>query len=350
VGTGVAVVRPLVIVAPNSVAVGKNQEAAITGIAVLEETGNTSGENFAVILSDANGDLSATGTGVSGSGTTTLTLAGSLSQVNSDLATLTDTDGTIPSDTITINASDSIGGHATPATIAVTVNGPPVIAATPTATVVQNQATWIGGVNISESGNTSGGETFMVILSDAHGDLRATGVGVSGSGTTSLTITGSLAEVNSALGLLTDTDASTASDTITIDASDSFGNSAAAKTIAIGVTTPTLTTLVSFNGPNGGLPKSGVIADAAGNLFGTTTFGGAYGYGTVFELVNNGGSSYTPTTLLSFSGPDNLPYPVYSRVGYYLNAGLTADAAGDLFGTTTFGGAYGYGTVFEQQF
>ena len=61
-----------------------------------------------------------------------------------------------------------------------------------------------------------------------------------------------------------------------------------------------LTTLLSFNGANGTNPYSGLIADAAGGLFGTTAFGGASGDGTVFELVNNGGA-YTPVTLLNFN-------------------------------------------------
>jgi hypothetical protein len=43
---------------------------------------------------------------------------------------------------------------------------------------------------------------------------------------------------------------------------------------------PTLTTLVSFNGANGNSPEGGLIADAAGDLFSTTSAGGAYGDGT----------------------------------------------------------------------
>ena len=97
----------------------------------------------------------------------------------------------------------------------------------------------------------------------------------------------------------------------------------------------TPTTLFSFDGANGAGPVSGLIADAAGDLFGTTPSGGGYGYGAVFELVNNGGV-YTPVTLLSFDGAD----------GRFASS-LITDAAGDLFGTTSSGGAYGYGTVFE---
>jgi uncharacterized repeat protein (TIGR03803 family) len=98
----------------------------------------------------------------------------------------------------------------------------------------------------------------------------------------------------------------------------------------------TPTTLVSFNGSDGSLPASGLIA-AAGVLYGTTEEGGANGNGTVFELSNNGSGSYTLSILVSFNdvngaGPDD---------------GLIADAAGNLFGTTEKGGANAVGTVFE---
>ena len=60
----------------------------------------------------------------------------------------------------------------------------------------QGTATRITGVSLSETGNTAG-ETFTVTLTDTHGDLSATGTGVSGAGTTGLKITGSLTQVNS---------------------------------------------------------------------------------------------------------------------------------------------------------
>ena len=100
--------------------------------------------------------------------------------------------------------------------------------------------------------------------------------------------------------------------------------------------TPTL--LTSFDGPVGRQPYSGVIADAAGDLFGTTYGGGAYGIGTVFEIAKTSdGYASTPTVLMSFNGTDGA-HPI---------AGLIADAAGNLFGTTYGGGTNGTGTVFE---
>ena len=102
----------------------------------------------------------------------------------------------------------------------------------------------------------------------------------------------------------------------------------------------TPTTLVNFNGANGRNPQGSLIADAHGDLFGTTAAGGEYGYGTVFEIAKTAhGYASTPTTLVSFNIIDgNEPLA------------LIADAHGNLFGTTYSGGAYGpygYGTVFE---
>jgi len=98
------------------------------------------------------------------------------------------------------------------------------------------------------------------------------------------------------------------------------------------------TTLVNFNGTNGKEPLGGLIADANGNLFGTTFKGGASGEGTVFEIVKStSGYASTPTTLVSFNVTN----------GVYPYAGLIADANGNLFGTTYNAGAFGAGTVFE---
>jgi uncharacterized repeat protein (TIGR03803 family) len=94
-----------------------------------------------------------------------------------------------------------------------------------------------------------------------------------------------------------------------------------------------LTTLYSFTGGDGANPSAGLIADPAGNLYGTTAGGGASGQGTVFQLDPSGNL----TVLHSFTGAD----------GSYPRAVLIADAAGNLYGTTISGGAQDAGTVFQ---
>jgi uncharacterized repeat protein (TIGR03803 family) len=87
-------------------------------------------------------------------------------------------------------------------------------------------------------------------------------------------------------------------------------------------------------------PAAGLIEDADGNLYGTTEFGGPYyadqakSGGTIFKLTPSGAESI----LWSFGKGSDGRYPV---------AGLIADVSGNLYGTTSSGGAHGAGTVFE---
>jgi uncharacterized repeat protein (TIGR03803 family) len=97
----------------------------------------------------------------------------------------------------------------------------------------------------------------------------------------------------------------------------------------------TITTLASFNLANGSDPR-GVVEDSSGNLFGTTYAGGAYNDGAVFEVKKD---SYTITTLCSFNGGN----------GANPASGVVLDGAGDLFGTTSKGVVGLLGTVFEVQ-
>src|ERR1017187_5420046 len=91
------------------------------------------------------------------------------------------------------------------------------------------------------------------------------------------------------------------------------------------------------NGTDGEDPQAGLIFDAAGNLYGTTIAGGTYGGGTAFELTPAAGGGWTEQVLLNFDGTD----------GQHPYGALIFDAAGNLYGTTSYGGTYDYGTVFE---
>lgn len=104
----------------------------------------------------------------------------------------------------------------------------------------------------------------------------------------------------------------------------------------------------SFTGQDGLRPEGGVIIDSAGNVFGTTSAGGANDQGNVFELSppTQPGGAWTETSLYSFS---QFPGDGIQPVG-----DLIRDSAGNLYGTTISGGntgtncvPYGCGTVFE---
>ncbi len=99
--------------------------------------------------------------------------------------------------------------------------------------------------------------------------------------------------------------------------------------------------LYSFSGgADGSLPAAGVIFDKQGNLYGTLYNGGALGHGAVFELSPGTGGTWTKKILYSFSGGNDGGQPVCA---------LVFDKAGNLYGTTPLDGLYGQGVVFQLQ-
>jgi uncharacterized repeat protein (TIGR03803 family) len=105
----------------------------------------------------------------------------------------------------------------------------------------------------------------------------------------------------------------------------------------------TETILYEFNGKQGSYPEGGVIADANGNLYGTTAYGGSgicllfggnVGCGVVYELSPSAkkGGQWTYTVLYSFKG---------GKDGQIPQGDLTLDKAGNLYGATLYGGGYG---------
>jgi uncharacterized repeat protein (TIGR03803 family) len=104
--------------------------------------------------------------------------------------------------------------------------------------------------------------------------------------------------------------------------------------------TNTLSTIATFTGQNGDRPNGALTLDSSGNLFGTTVSGGQYDKGTIYRLstVTN-----TLSSLVSFNGPN----------GAWPHAGMIMDARGNLYGTTSWGGIDfdssegGMGTIFR---
>src|SRR5215471_6199764 len=107
-------------------------------------------------------------------------------------------------------------------------------------------------------------------------------------------------------------------------------------------TTYTYTVIYRFlGGSDGSAPYSGLIRDDSGALYGTTYSGGggpcSGGCGTVFKLTpSNGG--YTESVLYAFQSGDDGEGPTYE---------LLAGPGGILYGTTSYGGSAGWGTVFQ---
>lgn len=96
--------------------------------------------------------------------------------------------------------------------------------------------------------------------------------------------------------------------------------------------------LYSFTGGNDGKwPLGGVIFDRSGNLYGTAHLGGEQGFGTVFELTPSE-TGWTEKVLYHFEGRSDGANP---------RGALIFDQSGNLYGTASAGGSYGCGTVFE---
>jgi uncharacterized repeat protein (TIGR03803 family) len=107
---------------------------------------------------------------------------------------------------------------------------------------------------------------------------------------------------------------------------------------SIGQSSPTV--VHAFAGPDGARPNGGLVADATGNLYGTTAAGGAHGLGTVFKLTNPhvAGGTWTLTTLHSFAGTSDGASPI---------TGVSFGPDGSIYGATPAGGSLGAGTVYK---
>jgi uncharacterized repeat protein (TIGR03803 family) len=104
----------------------------------------------------------------------------------------------------------------------------------------------------------------------------------------------------------------------------------------VGAYGQTFAILHTFMGnPDAGYPVAGVVLDGRGNIYGATMFDGANQAGAVFRIDDDGNE----TVLHSFgSSPSD---------GVFPEGGLVADADGNVYGTTGGGGTHGAGTVFK---
>ncbi len=127
----------------------------------------------------------------------------------------------------------------------------------------------------------------------------------------------------------------------TTTAGGASGNGAVVKLTKNSDGSWTESVLYSFaGGTDGANPQSEVTFDASGNLYGTTWSGGNFSAGTVFQLVPNssGGGTWTENVLYSFTGGSDGANPEY---------GVILDAKGNLYGATSGGGTQGMGVVYK---
>ena len=192
------------------------------------------------------------------------------------------------------NSAGNQGNGATGPNYAVNTAAPVIGVPSGTQAVALGTQAPITGVNVSEGSGNVTGETFTVTLSDSHGTLSATD-GSWVSATHTLTLSGlSLSTLNNDLATLKDTDSTSGSDTITINATDSFGNAAAQQAIAVNAANPTppagfiftpdaatLATLEQDGGDLDGSTQIGTFTESGGNAGDTYIFSIAGGNTTV---------------------------------------------------------------------
>jgi uncharacterized repeat protein (TIGR03803 family) len=94
----------------------------------------------------------------------------------------------------------------------------------------------------------------------------------------------------------------------------------------------------AFDRTDGYVPSAAIVRSSARSGAGTTAQGGQSNAGVVFELTPNGSGGHTETVLHAFAGGTDGAFPY---------GGLIVDSTGALYGTTYQGGAYGFGTVYQ---
>jgi uncharacterized repeat protein (TIGR03803 family) len=282
------------------------------------------------LITDSSGDLygTTTGGGLTSAGTVFEVVAGSGTPTT--LATFDGLNGSSPQGTLVTDSSgdlfgttaDAIGFSADgtvyevaagsgAASTLVTFNGSD--GSTPTAGLIIDSSGDVFGTT-SQGGSSSDGTVFAVVAG-------------SGSVTTLATFTGSNGQ--SPQGSLVTDSSGDVFGTTSSGGSDSDGT-----VFEVVAGSGAASTLATFNGSNGAFPDAGLVMDSNGNLFGTTSSGGADNDGTVFEVPAGSGIAITLATFTGANGSD----PV---------SGLLEDSSGDLFGTTKTGGTGNDGTVFE---
>ncbi len=195
-----------VVATPATIKTSTGAVAAVSGVRITDSVTSA----ITVTVSDTTGILNTqaeSGVTVKGEDSNALTLTGTVAELNTELATLTYTAGSAAgTDWLWVSAAGPNGtqglGHAVVTTTLATVSTP-VIDPPATISVVTGATAAISDVNVADSGYTG---DITVVVSDNTGLLSATGtsgVSTKGEGSTALTLTGTVADINTELASLT---------------------------------------------------------------------------------------------------------------------------------------------------
>src|SRR6202043_3176124 len=235
---------------PSSISVTEGQAFNFTGVNALTISDPDATGTITTTLSVLHGTLAATASGsahVSNSGTGSVTITGSQTDINATLATLGYTEqGAFTSDTLTVATQDQntnpLFTTASTVQIGVTVTHDVSNTVPSSISVTEGQAFNFTGANAITISDPDATGTITTTLSVLHGTLAATASGsahVSNSGTGSVTITGSQTDINATLATLSYTEQGAfPSDTLTVATQDQNTNPlfTTTSTVQIGVT------------------------------------------------------------------------------------------------------------------
>lgn len=324
----------LVAPAAATVTVGANTFTGANSISLTDTAGGT--EQLSLVAQ--HGTLSfasTTGLTVSGNGTGTVLVSGNVANINTALAGLTYTTGAgfTGSDTLGMYVLNSSTNLSDNAAISLTSANLPTISAPTSVSVAQNGTLNLNAGNLISISDAGGG-TEQLTLGVQHGTLSlgsTTGLTVTGNGTGSVVLTGSLANVNTALASLsyTPTVGFSGSDTLSISNLNTTTNLTAngqiGITVGAGSTAPTLTTptsvtvaggIASFTGTN-----SISISDTAG---GTEQLSMVVQNGKLNVTMTSGVTvSGSGTGTLLISGSTSAVNAAIATLAYTANTGFT---------------------------
>jgi Malectin domain len=311
--------------APAVAAVNENSTLAFTGTRSVS-IGDPSGTAEQLTLSASHGTLAVSATSgvtITGNDTGTVVITGQIGSVNSAVGSLvyTPTPRYTGADVLTLSDQDQADGETGLATVAITVNAPPSIAAPAAASLSENGSYTFAGGSIALSDAAASGTSDSLTLSVSKGTLTlgsTTGLTFSSgaNGTSSMTVTGTLANLNAALSGLTYKPASgyAGSDTLAISLFDSVDGLSASTNVALTI----------INSP----PSITAPATATVIVTSTLTFSTANKNAVSIADVS-AGSAVEPLTLTATNGTLTLG----STTGIAFSSGTNNSASMTINGT-----------------
>ena len=306
-----------VVTAPSPATVGATGTVAVKGVSIADPWAASNPGSLALTVSDSNGSitmLNASGGKLAGSGTGTIAVDGTLAQINAELATLSYTAG-ITNASINVNIWDQAGVEANKTfDVAVNALAPnPVVTVPAMKTVATSGKVAISGASIADSWATHnpGSLALTVAASDGTVTMLASGTKLPGSGTSTIEVNGTLAQINADLSTLTFT-AGTATGTgaVTVDVWDQAGVQATRSTSVI-ISKPVITIAAGNANPVENVSNA-VITATSGNhaiiIGGSSDMVTATGGTEAVQakLGNNTITTGTGNDTLRFAGSNNV--------------------------------------------